>query len=183
MTAVSYVSQKEMEKQTGFKKALGYAFPEEDKILIRKDLPKDIEVKVKQHEEEHILKGEEGPGLFDFLGGLFSTSVQKRSADKATKAQTQAAAEQIRFAEESRDLARGDVAPYREAGYTALDALMSMTGLGGGGGGSAAPRGPQGPRAIRGQDYLRGLGGGGGGRRVMQRNYGGPIQKDWWCCR
>ncbi len=174
MTAVSYVSQKQMEKQTGFKKALGYAFPEEDKILIRKNLPKDIEVKVKQHEEEHILKGEEGPGLFSFIGDIFGSYKQSRSADKATKAQTQAAQEQIRFAEESRDLARGDQAPYREAGYTALDALMSMTGLGGGGGRSAVA--PQGPRAIRGQDYLRGLGRGGRSRRVMQRNYGGPIQ-------
>jgi len=129
MTVLQRVSQREMEKQTGFKKALGYAFPEEDKILIRKDLPKDIEVKVKQHEEEHILKGEEGPGLFDFLGNIFGSAVQKRSTDKATQAQEKGAAEQIRFAEESRDLARGDVAPYREAGYTALDALMSMTGV------------------------------------------------------
>jgi len=59
-----------MEKQTGFRKALGYSFPKEDKILIRKDLPKELEAKVKQHEEEHILKGEEGPGLFSFIGDL-----------------------------------------------------------------------------------------------------------------
>ena len=45
---------------------------------------------------------------------------------------------EIAFNRESRDLARGDLAPYREAGYTALDALMSMTGLAGTGGTSAA---------------------------------------------
>jgi hypothetical protein len=172
-----------MEKQTGFRKALGYSFPEEDKILIRKDLPKDLEKEVKQHEEEHILKGEEGPGLFSFIGDLFGSSKQAKSADRATAAQERAAEEQIAFARESRDLARGDVEPYRQAGYTALDALMSMTGLGGGGGAQGPSVGVAPPkRGINAYDYLGGLnrGGGGGGRsagtnRVLPRNEGGPI--------
>ena len=42
MTQVSYVSQKEMEAKTGFKKALGYALPKEDKILVRKGLSKHL---------------------------------------------------------------------------------------------------------------------------------------------
>jgi len=158
-----------MEKQTGFKKALGYSFPKEDKILIRKDLPKDLEREVKQHEEEHILRGEEGPGLFDFLGGLFGASKQASEAKRATAAQERAAQEQIGFARESRDLARSDYAPYREAGYTALDALMSMTGLAGPRGApSQGPR-PMGPRAIRAQDYL------GGFRRIQGRRTGGAV--------
>lgn len=74
MTVLQHVSQREMEKQTGFRKALGYAFPKEDKILIRKDLPKDIEKKVKQHEEEHILKGEEGP-FWGLVAGLAASVI------------------------------------------------------------------------------------------------------------
>ncbi len=176
MTVLQRVSAKEMEKQTGFRKALGYSFPKEDKILIRKDLPKDLERKVKQHEEEHILKGEEGPGLFSFLGGLFGSAKQASSANKATAAQERAAQEQIAFARESRDLARGDQAPYREAGPTALDALMSMTGLATPAGQAPAqqgPRGAGGARGVNARDYLGGLGG--RGRRAIGRNYGGPI--------
>jgi len=191
MTAVSYVSQKQMEKQTGFRKALGYAFPKEDKILIREDLPKDVEVKVKQHEEEHILKGEEGPfwGLIagataSVIGGALSSSGDKDAAETAAEGSER----EIQFLEESRDMARGDQAPYREAGYTALDALMSMTGLGGGRGGGTATAPPQqNVGGVRGDNYLGGLGGGSGyanysgtGRyraraRALPRNEGGPI--------
>jgi hypothetical protein len=167
-----------MEKQTGFKKALGYSFPKEDKILIRKNLPKDLEKEVLQHEEEHIAKGEEGP-LFDFLASIFGARKQAKSADKATQAQLQAAQEQIAFARESRDLARKDQAPYREAGHTALDALMSMTGLGV----TARPQKKSGfarmggiARRIAARDYLGGL----GGRNrpegnIYARNEGGHI--------
>ncbi len=106
------------------------------------------------------------------IGGAISSRGSKKAAETAAAGSER----EIQYLEESRDLARSDQAPYRKAGYTALDALMSMTGLGGGGDGGAVA--PQGPRAIRGQDYLRGLGGGGRDRgfRVMQRNYGGPIQ-------
>jgi len=175
MTVLQRVSAKEMEEQTGFRKALGYSFPKEDKILIRKDLPKKIEKKVIQHEEEHILKGEEGPGFFDFLGSIFAAKKQASSANKATAAQERAAQEQIAFAGQSRDLVRGDQAPYREAGYTALEALMSMTGLAApnGGASQAPPNRGAGRRNVNAADYLSGLGG--DTRRARGRNYGGAL--------
>ncbi len=160
MTALTRVSASEMKKRTGFGKALGYSLPKEDEILIRDDLPKDIEHEVVAHEEEHIAKGEEGPFLGALLGGigsflgssagavtlgvgasLLGGKKQSDAAKRATAAQSQAAADEIASATETRDLLRQDQAPYREAGHTALNALMSLTGLGGGsGGGSSAPR-------------------------------------------
>lgn len=59
------------------------------------------------------------------LGGALGSS----SAKKARKAQERAAERQIGFARESRDIARGDQAPYREGGYTALAGLMGLSGL------------------------------------------------------
>jgi hypothetical protein len=61
MTVLKRVSQKEMKRRTGFGRALGYTFPDKDEILIRKDLPKDLEHEVIAHEEAHLEKGEEGP--------------------------------------------------------------------------------------------------------------------------
>lgn len=148
MTVLKRVSQKEMKRRTGFGTALGYSLPEKDEILIRKDLPKKVEKEVISHEEEHISKGEEGPFLGALIGigakilgskaggaligagaSLLGAKKQAKAAKQGVKAQTQSAADEIAFAKESRDLARRDEAPYREAGYTALDALMSMTGL------------------------------------------------------
>jgi len=182
MTVLTRVSQPEMKRRTGFGGALGYALPEEDEILIREDLPKKLEKEVIEHEEEHILKGEEGPFLGSIIGAatsIFGAHQQSKSAKKAAKAQRKAAQAEIDFAKESRDLARADAAPYREAGYKALDALMSMTGLAApassGGGGSDAPVQPnpalaESPRAG---DYLAGLRG--PFRRALGRAYGGPI--------
>jgi len=178
MTVVTRVSARTMEKRTGFKTALGYAFPKTDEILIRKGLSKKLEAKVKQHEEEHIERGEEGPGLGSFfkkiagpvlgvvggliggptgakigagLGGAISSS---SAAKKATKAQTDAADQQIAFARESRDLIRGDTAPYRQAGVTALNALMSLTGLPMGGGAAVSESSdPTGGGSVRGPSW------------------------------
>ena len=72
MTAISYVTQKQMEDKTGFKHALGYSLPKEDKILIRKGLPKKKKKEVLAHEEEHIAKGEEGPFWGALIGGIAS---------------------------------------------------------------------------------------------------------------
>jgi hypothetical protein len=175
MTTISRVTAKQMHQKTGLRTALGYALPKEDKILIRKGLPKDLEKEVLGHEEKHIGRGEEGPFLgallgagASILGGIFGS----RSADRATDAQVAASDEEIRFARESRDMARADAAPYREAGYTALDALMSLTGLGGGSKASA-PKRPNigGRRGIVASDYLSGL----GGRRAVARYGGGPV--------
>jgi hypothetical protein len=67
-----------------------------------------------------------------------------KASSKAAKTASEGSERDIAFQRESRDLARADQKPYREAGYTALDALMSMTGLGGG---AAAPvrQRPRGP--------------------------------------
>ena len=68
-------------------------------------------------------------------GGLLSSSGSKKAAETASGASR----EELNYLRQSRDLARGDQAPYREAGYEALDALRSMTGLGGPRGGTAGP--------------------------------------------
>jgi hypothetical protein len=187
MTALTYVTKREMEQRTGFKKALGYSFPKKDEILIRKGLPKEVEKKVKQHEEEHIKKGEEGPILGSIIGGIASIAsglIGSRSAKKAASTAAQGSERELEYLRESRDLARSDQGPYREAGYTALNALMDMTGL-------SQPRDPASLRAnarqdervrqraiARGEpvasDYLRGFGGR-SGRRLQSRNYGGAI--------
>jgi len=190
MTAVVPVSQREMKRQTGMGRALGYSLPKEDKILVRKDLPDDLRKEVLAHEEEHITKGEEGPflgslisGVGSFLGGPLGTAaltagsalLGSRAADKAADAQTDAANQEIAYARETRDLARGDQAPYISAGHTALQALMDMTGL-------SAPRGtavnqptqtPQNVRQINARDYLQGWGG--RGIRPQPRAEGGNL--------
>lgn len=60
------------------------------------------------------------------VGGI----MQGRAAKKAANAQTAAADRQIAYQEETRDLIRGDLAPYREGGETAYAALQNMLGLG-----------------------------------------------------
>ena len=131
MTVLQYVSQGQMEDQTGFRTALGYAFPKEDKILIREGLPKELEKEVKQHEEDHILKGEEGPGLFSSIGKIFGGKSKKKGAKRARIAGEKASDRQFDIYEESQRLSRQDIAPYQKAGGVALNAMMSMTGLGG----------------------------------------------------
>lgn len=186
MTAVVPVSQKEMKRQTGMGRALGYSLPKEDKILVRKDLPDDLKKEVLAHEEEHITKGEEGPFLGSLIGGVggfllggpagavAGASIgggldASRAADKAADTQVDAANQEIAYARETRDLARSDQAPYISAGHTALQALMDMTGL-------SAPRGTavnpnrQPPQAqpVNAKDYLSGL-----GRNGVQARYAG----------
>ena len=151
MTVLTYVSQAEMKRRTGFGKALGYSFPKEGEILVRKGLSKDIKAKVLAHEEDHILKGEEGPGflgtLLNFIpvvGPVLGAIATGVSAYKSLKSPKQAgdtaaagANAELEYNRESRDLARADQAPYQKAGVTALNALMSMTGLPGGTGATA----------------------------------------------
>ena len=60
------------------------------------------------------------------LGGAAIASSGAKKAANAAAAGSQA---EIAYNRETRDLIRQDQEPYREAGYTALDALMSMTGL------------------------------------------------------
>lgn len=104
--------------------------------------------------------------------------MQSRAADKATDAQTAAANQEIEFARESRDLARKDQEPYRKAGVTALDALMSMTGLAGP---KTAPKAvptgfaPRGPFRLREGEPRRIAGGRRSGYNIRMRYEGGPI--------
>ena len=186
MTAITYLTAREMESKTGFKHALGYSLPEEDKILLRKGLPKKKKKEVLAHEEEHIINGEEGP----FLGALIGGAIGLFGASKAAKAQKSAAAtaaagseREIEFARESRDIARADVAPYREAGQTALQALMSMTGLAAPAGGArGAPTARQALPPGRGTFQDRGdipIRAGASRRSAYQLRYnGGPIDNE-----
>lgn len=59
-------------------------------------------------------------------GGAMAAKGAKDAAETASRASER----DLEFQREGRDLARGDQAGYRQAGNTALDALMSMTGLG-----------------------------------------------------
>lgn len=68
-------------------------------------------------------------GLISVGGSLLGGALGSSSASKATRAQERAAQAEIDFARESRDLVRQDAAPYQSAGYTALNALMGLSGL------------------------------------------------------
>jgi hypothetical protein len=132
MTAIRYVTAQEMERRTGMGRALGYAFPDEDEILIRKGLSEDIEREVRAHEAEHIERGEEGPFLDALLGAgasILGGVLGSKSSSKAAKAQERAAQESIAFQRESRDMALAYQKPYRDASYRATAALMDLTGL------------------------------------------------------
>lgn len=64
------------------------------------------------------------------VGAIAGAVIQSRSAKKAANAQTAAADRQIAYQEETRDIVRGDLAPYREGGELAYGALQNMLGLG-----------------------------------------------------
>lgn len=92
MTKVKRVSLRQMVNETGMADALGYSKPDKDTILIRKDLPKDLEKTVMAHEADHMQRGEEGP----FLGGLISAGLslfggrqkaaqEQKAAERAAK--------------------------------------------------------------------------------------------------
>ena len=61
------------------------------------------------------------------IGGAL---IQGSEAKKAAKSQESAANKDIAFQKETRDLIRNDLAPYREGGYTAQQALDFELGLG-----------------------------------------------------
>lgn len=76
------------------------------------------------------------------LGGLFGSS----SAKKAAKAQQQAAAAAQQEISRQYDTTRGDLAPWRQAGASALDRLQFL--LGTGGSGSVSPAASQAQNAL-----------------------------------
>lgn len=139
MTAVKYVTQAEMKKRTGMD-ALGYAKPRNALILIRKGLPKDVEMEVREHEFEHIKKGEEGPFLMPIVSTAmaFGNSIISNKATKdaavtnadastyAARLQSEAQAKALEEQRRQFDLTRSDTAPYRQAGARTLGYLGSL---------------------------------------------------------
>jgi hypothetical protein len=132
MTAIKYVSQKEMQKETGLKTALGYAFPKEDKILIRKGLPKEKKKEVLAHEEEHIAKDEEGPWIPQAIAAaaaVLGSVISSKGAKSGAKKATQGAQAEIDFIDKWMNIARDDTQHMRQMGAMATNAMGRMTGL------------------------------------------------------
>ena len=69
-----------------------------------------------------VVAGVVGGVLGDVVGGVFGS----KTANKAADAQTASADQAIRLAEESRDIAREDLAPFRDAGTRAVGELESL---------------------------------------------------------
>jgi hypothetical protein len=125
-------SQKEMQKETGLKTALGYAFPKEDKILIRKGLSKEKKKEVLAHEEEHIAKGEEGPWWAQAIqigAALLGSALSSKGSKDAAKKAAGGSQAEIDFIEKWMNIARDDTRHTRQMGATALNAMGRMTGL------------------------------------------------------
>ena len=61
---------------------------------------------------------------------LAGSAISANAAKKATKAQTNAANNDIAFQKETRDIIRGDLSPYREGGMTGHQAYLYEMGLG-----------------------------------------------------
>jgi hypothetical protein len=78
-------------------------------------------------------------------GTIIGGAMSKRASDKATDAAVAGNREALELQRESRDIAREDYRPYREAGYTALNRLMEMTGLDAPAAAAGVPRGLSGP--------------------------------------
>jgi hypothetical protein len=64
------------------------------------------------------------------IGGIVGGIAQASAAKKAANAQSKAAAADIAFQKETRDIVRGDYAPYRETGTNALAGYNYEMGLG-----------------------------------------------------
>lgn len=113
-------------------------------------------------------------------GGLLSAKGAKDAGEEASAGSLA----EIEYNRETRDLIRKDQHPYRQAGYAALNALMSMTGLPNSdlwyGGGSKTPEAPTAWRSGWDVDEPQRMDAGGRGissyRRIIRPNYaGGPM--------
>ena len=62
-------------------------------------------------------------------GAVAGSAISSKAASKAANAAGETADAQVNLARETRDIVREDQRPYTEAGYSALDALMSLTGI------------------------------------------------------
>lgn len=125
---------------------------------------------------------------------LVGSAVSSKSAKDAGKKASKGSAAELDFIKEQADRADAYQRPYRQAGYTALNALMSMTGLSGGGGGATydedgwpientgggilgtARDAATQPRTI--PDRAAIMGGGGRESGYVQRYSGAPMYPD-----
>lgn len=91
MTVLKRVSEREMIEKVGGN-FLGYALPDEDTVYVRKGLPKNLENEVRNHELEHISKGEEGPflGWGQLLGSVLPSLFGGNTSGAADRASKQA---------------------------------------------------------------------------------------------
>lgn len=102
--------------------------------------------------------------VLPLLGALASGVLGMAAANKAARAQERSARDQIAYSEQTRDMIRDDLSPFRQGGETAWNALLSEYGLGarptGYGGYTSSPgydwQMQQGQRAIDGSAASRG---------------------------
>jgi len=81
------------------------------------------------------------------IGGIAGGLIQSRSADKATKAQTRAANNELALQRQIYDETSANFSPYREGGLNAFNAIQSEMGLG------EAPEGYGGFQATPGYQF------------------------------
>lgn len=70
------------------------------------------------------------PTIIGGVGSIVGSNQQQKGIEQGSQAALQASNEQLKFLREGRDLALKQQAPFLEASYMGLDALMSMVGLG-----------------------------------------------------
>ena len=83
-----------------------------------------------------------GSALVGAAASISAARTQASAINASTAATTRAADEQVRFAEQARDIATQELAPYADTGAQANDAvakLLGLSGAGGGGGGAVRP--------------------------------------------
>lgn len=139
MTAVKYVTRDQMKKQTGMD-TLGYAKPKNSLILLRKGMSKKQEMEVREHEFEHIKKGEEGPFWGAVIGAGASllgaklggdatrdaSDASAKAADVSSRRTLEAQRRSLEELQRQYELTRLDTTPYRLAGVNALNYLNTL---------------------------------------------------------
>ena len=125
--------------------------------------------------------------VLPLLGALASGVLGMAAANKAARAQERSARDQIAYSEQTRDMIRDDLSPYRQGGQTAWNALLSEYGLGarpeGYGGYQSSPgyawQMQQGQQAIDGSAAARGQLFSGATLRSQQQSGQGLAAQDY----
>lgn len=126
---IKYVSQSEMQRETGSPLPLGYSQPDKDQVLIRKGLSNKLAKEVKAHEFEHMAKGEEGPFLGALLGGVAAGLLGSRGSSKAASTQAGAADRATQAELEQYYQTREDLMPWLRTGEGGLNQLAALYGI------------------------------------------------------